>query len=97
MYFTGHIHMYERSYPVMKGLVENSYINPKGVVHINTGNSGGRNGFENGPEANFTAMRLTDTPCYTRLLIHNATHLRFEQAHNDNGVTLDSFDLSKQR
>jgi hypothetical protein len=42
MYFTGHIHMYERSLPVMRGQVEQSYHNPKGVVHINTGNSGGR-------------------------------------------------------
>jgi hypothetical protein len=95
MYFTGHIHMYERSLPVMRGQVEQSYHNPKDVVHINTGNSGGRNGFEDGPAANFTAMRLTDVPCYTWLLIHNATHLHFEQAHNGNGSVLDEFELYK--
>ena len=97
MYFTGHIHMYERSLPVMRSQVEQSYVNPKGVVHINTGNSGGRNGFENGPSANFTGMRLTDVPCYTRIQIRNATHLRFEQAHSGNGSVLDSFELSKVR
>lgn len=97
MYFTGHIHMYERSLPVMRGQVEQSYVNPSGVVHINTGNSGGRSGFENGPPANFTGMRLTDTPCYTRITIRNATHLGFEQAHAGNGSVLDSFELSKVR
>ena len=97
MYFTGHIHMYERSLPVMRGRVEQSYVNPRGVVHINTGNSGGRNGFGNGPPANFTGMRLTDVPCYSRINIRNATHLRFEQAHSGNGSVLDSFELSKLR
>ena len=97
MYFTGHIHMYERSLPVMKGKVEHSYTNPSGVVHINTGNSGGRNGFEDGPPANFTGMRLTDVPCYTRIMIRNTSHLRFEQAHAGNGSVLDSFELSKVR
>jgi len=97
MYFTGHIHMYERSLPVMRSQIEQSYVNPKGVVHINTGNSGGRNGFENGPPANFTGMRLTDVPCYTRIKIRNATHLGFEQAHAGNGSVLDSFELSKLR
>ena len=55
----------------------------------------GMAGFEDGPPANFTAMRLTDVPCYTRLMIDNATHLRFEQAHNGNGSTLDNFTLVK--
>jgi hypothetical protein len=97
MYFTGHIHMYERSLPVMKSKVEHSYANPRGVVHINTGNSGGRNGFNDGPRANFTGMRLTDVPCYTRITIRNSTHLGFEQAHSGNGSVLDSFELSKVR
>ena len=96
-YFTGHIHMYERSFPVMKGKVEKSYRNPKGVVHVNTGNSGGRNGFENGPAAAYTAFRLTDVPCYTRVTLANATHMSVEQARADNGSVVDSFQLSKQR
>ena len=82
---------------MLHGQVEHTYDNPKGVVHVNTGNSGGRNGFENGPVANFTAFRLTNTPCYSRLIIQNSTHLRFEQAHADTGTTLDSLDLVKRR
>ena len=89
--------MYERSLPVMKSQVEQSYNNPTGVVHINTGNSGSRNGFGDGPVANFTGMRLTDVPCYTRITIRNGTHLGFEQAHNGNGSVLDSFELTKVR
>ena len=96
-YFTEHIHMYERSFPVMKGRVEKSYRDPKGVVHVNTGNSGGRNGFANGPTADFTAFRLTDVPCYTRVTLENATHMRFEQARADNGSVVDSFQLFKSR
>ena len=66
--------MYERSFPVLRSQVEHSYRNPRGVVHINTGNSGGRNGFEDGPPANFTAMRLTDVPCYTRQVRSDDAH-----------------------
>eukprot|EP01047_Picozoa_sp_COSAG01_P013604 COSAG01_NODE_645_length_14553_cov_32.925227_1_plen_621_part_00 len=97
LYFTGHVHMYERSWPVLYSQVEHSYVNPTKPVHVNTGNSGSRSAFENGPPRNFTAFRLTDVGCYTRLKIHNATHLSFEQAHVTNGSVLDSFDMVKMR
>ncbi len=97
MYFTGHIHMYERTWPVMRGRVERTTRHPRGVVHVNTGNAGGRSGFENGPAAAFTATRLTDVPCYSRVTLHNATHLSFEQAHNEDGSALDAMLLVKER
>merc|ERR1712192_87442 len=77
MYLTGHVHMYERSWPTLRGEVEKTYNNPSYPVHINAGNSGSRNDFASGAPGNFTAFRLTGVGCYSSVYIHNATHLSF--------------------
>jgi len=97
MYFTGHIHMYERSWPTMRGHVQKTYTKPTFPVHINTGNSGSKNDFTLGPEADFSAYRLAMVGCYSSVKIHNATHLTFEQKDANNGTVIDGFDLEKER
>ena len=97
MYFTGHIHMYERSYPTLRGKVQNYYNKPTFPVHINTGNSGNRSDFALGPERDFSAKRLVNVGCYSSVHIHNATHLTFQQKSNDDGTVLDEFVLEKER
>jgi len=97
MYFTGHIHMYERTYPTLRGNVQKHYKKPTFPVHINTGNSGSRNDFVLGPERDFSAKRLSGVGCYSSIQIHNATHLTFQQKSAENGTVLDEFDLEKER
>jgi len=96
-YFTGHMHMYERSWPTLFGQVQKTYHNPSFPVHINTGNSGSQNNFFLGPEANFTAFRLARVGCYSSVQIHNATHLSFAQKSAANGTVIDKFDLVQER
>jgi Calcineurin-like phosphoesterase/Iron/zinc purple acid phosphatase-like protein C len=40
MYFAGHQHSYQRTYPVLNNTVETSYVNPKFPVHLIVGGAG---------------------------------------------------------
>jgi len=40
IYFSGHIHSYERTWPVYKSQVEKTYDNPSGTTYIMVGNAG---------------------------------------------------------
>merc|ERR1712113_13857 len=96
-YWTGHMHMYERTWPTLYGKVQKTYHNPDFPVHINAGNSGSKNDFFLGPVANFTAFRLARVGCYSSVVIHNATHLSFTQRSASNGSVIDEFELVKDR
>jgi len=50
VYFDGHVHGYERSYPVYKSIVpgnysQSEYVNPEAPVYIVNGNAGNIEGF----------------------------------------------------
>ncbi|PFX26343.1 Iron/zinc purple acid phosphatase-like protein [Stylophora pistillata] len=86
-----HEHSYERLYPVYnrklcRGPVEKAYINPCAPVHIITGSAGCKEHHDAfkpkyGP---WTAFRALDYG-YTRMKIHNNTHLYMEQVSADKG------------
>ena len=40
IYFSGHIHSYERTWPVYKSQFEKTYDNPKSTTYIMVGNAG---------------------------------------------------------
>eukprot|EP01035_Chromulina_nebulosa_P020343 gene20343-26406_t len=40
IYFSGHVHSYERDYPVYQGVPEYTYTNPSSTVHIMVGGAG---------------------------------------------------------
>ncbi|XP_048586394.1 acid phosphatase type 7 isoform X2 [Nematostella vectensis] len=85
----GHEHSYERLYPVYqhkiyKGSEEEPYTNPKAPVHLTSGSAGCKychDSFKRdyGP---WTAFRSLDYG-FTRMKIHNNTHLYFEQVSID--------------
>ncbi|KAL9954282.1 hypothetical protein ACROYT_G041799 [Oculina patagonica] len=86
-----HEHSYERLYPVYnrklcEGPLQESYINPCAPVHITTGSAGCEEHHDPfkkkyGP---WTAFRALDYG-YTRMTIHNNTHLYLEQVSVDKG------------
>lgn len=87
--FWAHEHTYERLWPVYNGKVYNGtvepYTDPKAPVHIITGSAGCRerhDGF--GPQKAWSAFRNADYG-YTRMQIHNKTHLSLEQVSDDQG------------
>nr|AAW26678.1 SJCHGC01821 protein [Schistosoma japonicum] len=104
----GHEHSYERFWPVYNRTVCNSttssnpYENPNAPVHIVSGAAGsneGKDTFIYGGKP-WSAFRTTDFG-FTRLVIHNVSHLEIEQISVENserkGKVIDSFTIIKDK
>uniref|UniRef100_A0A336JZ87 Purple acid phosphatase n=1 Tax=Culicoides sonorensis TaxID=179676 RepID=A0A336JZ87_CULSO len=93
-----HEHTYERLFPIYdykmyNGSYEEPYTNPRAPVHIITGSAGCLEKTDNFPDnpPDWSAFRSTDYG-YTRMKVHNKTHLYFEQVSDDKlGAVIDSF------
>lgn len=96
LYFAGHTHHYERTWPVVRGAAtQANYVEPRGTVHVQSGIAGTGPGDEfTVPQQPWEAFRDTAYwPTYGRLTLLNATHARYEQLFNANGTVFDAFDL----
>lgn len=90
MVFYGHIHTYERTWPIFQNRVNEE----KGVIYINTGGAGG--GLEKAAPYRvwFTQkVRTTHHFCYVTV---NERQLNF-QAIDENGQLFDQFTLKKDK
>jgi len=99
-----HEHSYERLWPVYNhkvynGSWEHPYTNPRAPVHIVTGSAGcdeKTDKFIEHPQG-WSAFRSSDYG-YTRMQIHNATHLYWEQVSDDlDGQVIDRVWLIKDK
>ncbi|XP_054264808.1 acid phosphatase type 7-like [Macrosteles quadrilineatus] len=99
-----HEHSYERLWPVYNhkvynGSWEHPYTNPGAPVHIITGSAGCDekvDPFIKNPRE-WSAFRSSDYG-YTRLQIHNSTHLYMEQVSDDlDGAVIDFVWLIKEK
>lgn len=84
IWINGHEHSYERTYPLYKGASVKSYIDPAATIYIVTGAAGSpemHEAFDNNPPS-WSAFR-SNTFGYSRALVHNATHLRWQQVQTD--------------
>lgn len=92
-----HEHSYERLYPlyqytVLNGSVEAPYTNPKGPVHFTTGSAGcsEKHSFFIPLQFEWSAFRSVMYG-YTRITVHNDTHLYWEQTSDaKDGEVIDS-------
>uniref|UniRef100_A0A4W5NQE0 Purple acid phosphatase n=1 Tax=Hucho hucho TaxID=62062 RepID=A0A4W5NQE0_9TELE len=84
---------------VFNGSIEQPYVNPKAPVHIITGSAGCRENhdpFVPNPR-DWSAFRSTDYG-YTRMQVHNTTHLYLEQVSDDQyGKVIDSIWVVKEK
>jgi hypothetical protein len=100
LYFGGHTHHYMRTWPVKRRqLMQKNYVNPLGPVHVQSGIGGvdGQDEFAL-PMKPYDAWR-DDVHYYrsfSRLVVHNATHLTFTQHNAVNGTVFDSLVLQQQ-
>ena len=84
-YLTAHEHDYERTFPIYRGQWEthsnHTYRDPKAVVHIVSGSAGCSEGLEYFDEYLFPAWSVMRSPTYGygHLMVHNETHLYWEQ------------------
>ncbi|XP_066983960.1 acid phosphatase type 7-like [Macrobrachium rosenbergii] len=99
-----HEHSYERLWPlynytVVNGSMEEPYTNPPVPVHFTTGSAGCKERIDDFvyPQPDWSAFRIADYG-YTRLTVHNKTHLYWEQVSDDKaGDIQDSIWLVKDK
>jgi predicted MPP superfamily phosphohydrolase len=98
LYLCGHMHMYERVYPVLNGTVlarGNYFVNPKGPPHVNQATGGVFTDLSYiEPRPDWSAIR-NDYWGYGQLEIHNSTHLHYSFVHWDSGLPVDEFWIQK--
>jgi len=96
----GHIHSYERSYPVFDGeVVATSYEQPAATVHLVVGSAGDIEGLTDSWEQRsasnaWSAVRAAELS-YGRIHFASATELTFEMVRAADGGVLDSFTIKK--
>lgn len=101
--FWGHEHNYERMLPVYDQKVYNGtdsdpYSNPGAPIHVITGSAGCKEmhcPFVEHP-SDWSAFRSNDYG-YTRMTIHNATHLEMEQFSVDQNAVIDHVMIRKDQ
>jgi len=97
LYLCGHMHMYERIYPLINGTVVQSgnvYHNPKATAHVVQGTGGVfTDWFYVDPQPVWSAVR-NDFWGYGRMTI-NQTHIHYQFQHQESYETVDEFWLIK--
>ena len=87
----GHQHNYERTFPVYQDKVETSNINPNATIYFVTGAAGSKEMHTpfTKDQPGWSAFR-SNTFGYTRMYVHNSSHIHFQQVRTDP----DKFPLS---
>jgi len=97
LYLCGHMHMYERIYPVLNGTVEatgNVWRNPTATAHVVQATAGVFTDYNFvTPQPNWSAFR-TNYWGYGRMTL-NSTHLNYQFKHEDDYETVDEFWIIK--
>jgi len=99
MYVCGHVHAYERFYPVYKEkMQQHNYTNPRVPVYLVIGNAGNIEGhqkdFTSSPD--YLAFRNDDTYGYGIMEIFNSTTIEWSMFAANDSRLMDSFTLYKE-
>lgn len=100
LYLTGHLHNYERSWPISDGEVEKQgYDQPKGTVHVVIGSAGDDEGLTDKWESvpSWSAVREGKNVGYAEIVFANASTCIFTYRESDTRAVIDSFTLRKDR
>lgn len=83
-FINGHEHDYERSWPVYQGKSDQSNVDPKGTIYVVTGAAGSSELHEpfTREQPEWSAYR-SNTFGYSKMHIHNKTHLHWQQVQTD--------------
>lgn len=94
--FSGHLHYYERTWPVYKNITDKNLINPKYPIYIVNGAGGNREGFSGMKDTvpDWSAYRLKDWGY--GILEANSTRLTWEFFKSSNNQLMDRFILEKK-
>ena len=83
-WINGHEHSYERSFPVYKNKSDRSNEDPKATIYIVTGAAGCSEMHEGFTRVapTWSAFR-SNTFGYSRMIVHNSTHVHWQQVSTD--------------
>lgn len=98
VFLAGHLHNYERTWPVFQGNVTaKSYSNPTAPVHVVIGMAGGDEGLTDRLETSTPPWRANKAAQlgYATLDFQSASTMRFEYILSESGEVADSFVLTK--
>eukprot|EP01137_Pigoraptor_chileana_P005746 Opistho-2@49209 len=96
VYFTGHVHSYERTLPVHNLTAENSYVNPSFPVHVINGAAGNIEMLDVEwymPKPDWSAVRLS-VYGYNKMWA-NATNMHWQYIQDTDGAVVDEFEIVK--
>jgi acid phosphatase type 7 len=97
LYVNGHVHNYQRTAPVYKGQVTNTYTNPRSTIYVTTGGPGADKSDTNF-DCNSTPSWLVaseDSYSFSVMNVYNKTHLYWQQIKTKNNNVVDSFWIIK--
>jgi hypothetical protein len=106
LYFQAHVHNYERDAAIYKNLTvasdydsENLMINPKAPIYITSGNAGNYEGHNDpaSPTPQYWARFLSNDYGYGRIVVHNSTHLYWEQISSPDRRVIDHLWVVKDK
>lgn len=100
VYLTGHVHNYERTWPVLNGTAENqSYDKAKNTVHVVIGSAGDNEGLTNRWETcpAWSVAREGEHVGYADMIFRDANTLVFNYRNAASGAIMDSFTITKDR
>jgi 3',5'-cyclic AMP phosphodiesterase CpdA len=100
LYLTGHLHNYERTWPVFNGTVTTRhYDNVEDTVHVVIGSAGDDEGLTDKWETipAWSAIREGAHVGYAEIVFVNASSLTFAYRNAASGAVIDTFDLTKLR
>ena len=101
VYWAGHAHYYMRfDGPLWNGTLvpDASTHNPKGTLHVNTGNGGPPGHVPNEQCEALHGAKCIGLPySYSRVTIHNATDLSWEQVANNGSAIIDSWTIHQEQ
>jgi len=102
MYLSGHIHWYERMFPVVNNsATQTNYVEPRAPIHIINGSGGNVEGLTtlsaHTPVSDFFALLNDQDYGYGVLRVINATYLEWEFRSGGSDLLLDSISVVKTR
>jgi predicted MPP superfamily phosphohydrolase len=101
LYLCGHVHAYERSWPMYKGKVtQKSYVNPTGLVELDAGAAGCIEGLSNtwiSPIPEWSAKRYGSSESYGILTVKSNEELDWVVYRSSDDAVVDSITLTQTR
>jgi acid phosphatase type 7 len=100
LYFSGHAHLYSRTYPTYHNQpTQFNFTNPSSTVYVVAGGAGNREGLEklSDPQPNWAAGGLDTEYGYGVMSVLNNTHLTWVYYRADTDAIVDTFTLVKNQ